>query len=277
MNVFITWSGERSHAVAKILHDWLPDVIQRVEPFLSSEEIAKGANWGHEITKYLRLCPVGIVCLTPENLTAPWLLFEAGAISNNVEILSTKDGAEVGQPKACTYLYELTSTDVKKPLEIFQNTIAKNRDENRKLLTTINDSLGKEKLEVQKLDRAFETYWPDLEKKLNAIQKPKSTATSPPKRDTDDILLEVLTEVRNLSKVIESTNRVPLSNRGLGWFALKDNIRHLDEKALLDYLLLDVKNDPDMGRKIRLLLEGMTGRKQADHDKKPDDDEKPTL
>lgn len=198
MNVFITWSGQRSGAVAQILHDWLPDVIQRVEPFMSSEDTAKGSNWGHEITKNLRTCPVGIICLTPENLTAPWLLFEAGAISNNVEILLTQKGQEIGQPKACTYLYDLQTTDVQKPLEMFQATIAMERADNRKMLDTINESLGKDKLDNQKLDKAFEKYCPDLEKSLLAIPKPKTEATV--RRSPDEMFREILTEVRSLSK-----------------------------------------------------------------------------
>jgi hypothetical protein len=202
MNVFVTWSGQRSHAVAKILHDWIPDVIQRVQPFLSSEETAKGSNWGHEITTRLRTCPVGIICLTPENLTAPWILFEAGAISNNVEVLLSQTGQEigVGQPKACTYLYDLAPTDVQKPLEMFQATVAKDKVENRKMLNTINDALGKEKMDGQQLDRVFEKYWPDLAEKLSAIPKPKQAV--PPKRSFEDIMLDVLTEVRSLSRQI---------------------------------------------------------------------------
>jgi hypothetical protein len=44
MKVFISWSGERSNYVARILYEWIPNVIQNVRPWIS-EEIPKGVRW----------------------------------------------------------------------------------------------------------------------------------------------------------------------------------------------------------------------------------------
>src|SRR5258706_2823307 len=80
-NTFISWSGERSRHVAKALRDWLPMVLQATKPFMSKKDIDKGSRWHVELAKALEVTKVGIICLTPENLSASWLLFEAGGLS----------------------------------------------------------------------------------------------------------------------------------------------------------------------------------------------------
>jgi len=60
-------------------------VIQSVKPFLSSNDIRSGQRWFSEIGKELQNTKFGILCLTPSNKEAPWILFEAGAISKIVD------------------------------------------------------------------------------------------------------------------------------------------------------------------------------------------------
>src|SRR5690242_18454859 len=83
-NVFISWSGTASHRVALLLYKWLPRFIQSIDPFLSSEDIRKGARWFTEISNELQQINFGIICITRDNLEASWLLFEGGALSKSL-------------------------------------------------------------------------------------------------------------------------------------------------------------------------------------------------
>jgi hypothetical protein len=117
MRIVISWSGATSHKVALALKAWLNDVIQAVDPWVSSEDIQKGTNWPVELAEVLKSAKFGISCLTRDNLTKPWLLFEAGAISNALK-----------STRLCTYLVGLENGDVEPPLGHFQGTKANKRN-----------------------------------------------------------------------------------------------------------------------------------------------------
>ena len=85
MKVFLSWSGEKSHKVALVFRDWFLSVIQSLVPYVSSEDIDKGTRWSTDIAKELEDSSFGILCVTKENLTAPWLTFEAGALSKTMD------------------------------------------------------------------------------------------------------------------------------------------------------------------------------------------------
>jgi hypothetical protein len=65
VNLFLSWSGEVSKEMAQTLHDWLPQVIQAVKPWMSTEDIRLGQRWSLEIAGILETAKLGILCLTP--------------------------------------------------------------------------------------------------------------------------------------------------------------------------------------------------------------------
>jgi TIR domain len=152
MKIFISWSGERSKAVALALHQWLKDVIQTLEPWMSAVDIEAGARWSVDVADRLQQTRFGIICLTGENLTAPWLLFEAGALAKTLS-----------DTYVCPYLIGIEPTDIPGgPLTQFQGKRA-NKKETWELLRSINNALKDEKLAEDQLSRYFERWWGDLE------------------------------------------------------------------------------------------------------------------
>ena len=210
MNLFISWSGEFSRKVAECLKVWIPTIIQTVEVFCSSEDIAKGENWSNRLSKELEQSNFGIVCLTPENVLAPWIHFEAGALS------------KVANSRVSAIMLGVTPSDVKGPLARFQNT-AFNREEFYHLFQSINDSHEKP-LKQAVLDHAFDNSWEKLEHDIAAIindYPPHSPATTSEKYKHDELssnseaIQEILSIVRtfgnNLS-TLSRLNSVPLND-----------------------------------------------------------------
>jgi hypothetical protein len=182
MNVFISWSGNRSRALAEAFRDWLPKVLQATKPFMSEADIDKGAKWDAKISKELAQTNFSLICLTPENRASPALHFEAGALSKSIE-----------ESRLWTYLYDLSYTDVKWPLSEFQHTLAEKED-TRKLLHSMNIALGSKGLSDNDLNEVFETWWPKLESRLQNIPNPTEHV---PQRTDRDILEEILEQTRS--------------------------------------------------------------------------------
>lgn len=192
MKVFLSWSGPRSKRVAEALGDWICQVIQAVEPWVSVD-IEKGARWNKEIAAQLDSTEIGIFCLTRDNLQSPWLHFEAGALSKG------QDG------RVCTFMLDVHPTDVKPPLSDFQATTFE-REDVQKLLFFLNTRLGTagdRPLDEERLRRLFEKFWPELEAKLKEIAADKGASSKAPERSKDDRLDEILMTVRRISSVLD--------------------------------------------------------------------------
>lgn len=185
MEVFISWSGERSRVAAEALREWLPKIINAIEPWLSSTDIEKGSRWSSEISGRLEKAKAGIICLTPGNLHSDWILFEAGALSKTVT-----------NTHVCTFLIDLQQSQVSWPLAQFQHTAA-TKDDIYELLKTLN-AKGDKQLSDTHLHEAFEVWWPKLDEKLKSL--PLESGPAPPKVSTDEMLQEILGFVRDFTR-----------------------------------------------------------------------------
>jgi TIR domain len=108
LDVFISWSGERSKMIAEKLKNWLEIAFQFTRPFLSTE-IAAGRRWSEDVAKALDRSNFGILIVTPDNIHSEWLLFEAGALAKHL-----------GESRVVPVLVDMTASDLRPPLSEFQ-------------------------------------------------------------------------------------------------------------------------------------------------------------
>jgi hypothetical protein len=183
VKVFISWSGEKSKAVAEALHDWLPYVIQEINPFMSESDIAAGARWLNEIDEQLEGTNFAIVCVTRDNQSASWLNFEAGAVAKTIDT-----------SRVVPLAIDLTLSDVKPRLGHFQA-----KDISPAGIMAVLESLNEHaNRPVSNLAAAFEKWWPDLQAKLQ--QAVKAAEPMGPVRTERELLEEVLASVRSLGE-----------------------------------------------------------------------------
>lgn len=163
LNIFISWSGETSKAVATTLRSWLPDVFHNaIEPWMSDEDIAAGKPWSRELEDKLKDSNFGIVCVTLNNSFSPWLLYETGSLSKIVE-----------QAYVIPLLINLNISDIdRNPLNRFQAVTMK-KDGIFRLIKSINKALKGQKIEEVTLKKTFEKFWPDLNEMLLNIPEEK--------------------------------------------------------------------------------------------------------
>lgn len=197
MKVFISWSGEKSRLVALALREWLPWVINDVEPFVSDEDIHSGTRWQSEIAAELEATNFGIICVTRENQEAPWLNFEAGALAKAVDA-----------SRVVPLAIDLKLSDVVLPLGQFQAQRA-TREGIRKVLFSLNAS-SDHPLDEDRLRKAADKWWSDLEAQLVEIEErtkaPDATSESAERTDRE-LLEETLDTVRSLARDLETSRR----------------------------------------------------------------------
>lgn len=202
MKVFISWSGKASRSVAEALRDWLPNVIQGIEPFVSSKDIDKGSNWSSELLRELSDTDFGIICLTQENLLSPWLNYEAGAIMKSIT------------SRAAPVLFGVEKKDVRPPMSQLQMTTI-TKDDFKDLMTSMNAAMGRP-IDAQRLEASVAVWWPSLDEKIRSITQPavnvgkkQSVSFEPdkPQVDLNDKVDELLQIVDRMERRLRNFDR----------------------------------------------------------------------
>lgn len=84
MNIFLSWSGSISQLIAKKFKEMLEDCFyEKVNVFMSSQDISLGTNGINAIFKALIQSEICVLFINPLNMDAPWLTFEAGMVAGS--------------------------------------------------------------------------------------------------------------------------------------------------------------------------------------------------
>lgn len=253
MKVFISWSGELGRKLGECLRGWLPAVLQAVKPYFTPSDVEKGQRWSTDIAKELEDSSMGIVCLTTECLQAPWIMFEAGALSKHLH-----------KSRVCTILFGVEATDMKGPLVQFQATKFE-KAEIKKLVGTVNDLCGEAKLKKDVFDEVFDVWWPRLEEEIGKVlNEDKQGVLESPRADRE--LLEEILQITRFMAGAGKTRTGRVNPRALwvlssGYAALYETLtRDPIDREAADLLLsmkpaiehiLDLTGVPE-GRRAQL-------------------------
>jgi|GEM_PF-4483067 len=193
VRIFISWSGKQSLAVAEALHDWLPRVIQQAKPWMSKRDIEAGTLWGNELHQELEQGTLAIICTTASSLTAPWVLYEAGAFA-----------AKRGTSRVMPYLIGVSNAQVTgSPLSLFQ---AKKSDcEGTLELVQDIRKLVAPDISSDIIDEAFNNTWPKLQAAIGrAMEIDEEGVEAPPTPTTEEALSALMGRMERCATRLES-------------------------------------------------------------------------
>ena len=187
MRVFISWSGTGARDFALFLRGWIRQVVQAVQPFMSEQDIGKGTRNLLEMSQELEAVQFGIVVVTRDNVAAPWINFEAGAISKSL-----------GTGRLVPLLLDVGKADVVGPLAQFQAVDANDHTDVERLFREINRWL-EHPLDADVLLPAVRSRLPEFDDAVAAFRASAQTRGPTTAQRTDrEVLDDILVLVRGL-------------------------------------------------------------------------------
>lgn len=265
MKIFISWSGKKSKKIAYVVESWLQDVIQAVDPFLSEQSIEKGESGLSKIESALSEYAFSIIILASDNVNAPWIHYEAGAISKGL-----------GVSRVCPLLFGIRTSDlVSNPLHQFQCTIWNDREDLFRLISTINKNLDYGQLSDDKLQKSFEKHYEEYIENINQASvcenvEGDSAPSTEESLERITMLLEDLSERMNKMEIRERSladsdvsnlkdvfyNQKPNKNGLFG--SLSKSVNNKDAPSVLD-----LSGDPDL---LKMILDSIEASPSSKND-----------
>lgn len=190
MKVFISWSGDRSKAIAEELRDWLPIIVQSLEPFISTQDVPIGGRGLNVLASQLQDCSFGILCLTQENKQGQWIHFEAGALSKVIEA-----------SRVVPLLLDMKISDLTGPLVQFQAIAIEDREGVFALIKALAEQ-SLPPIAESRIRRLFDAFWPELEAKVSQLKDATTSELKQDVRSEREILEEILLISRSTERQV---------------------------------------------------------------------------
>lgn len=241
MEIFVSWSGQRSRAVAELLKKWIKMVLQGTEPWVSTQDLESGSLWVSDLNQQLSVSATGIVCITQENKTAPWIHFEAGALAKGLT-----------KARVCTFLIDLKPEDIANPLGQFNHTLP-TRDSMWKLVKSFNQRLkGPSHLEESVLAQLFALFWPKFEEEFRQVLEANKSTAQAKARTSESYLIEVLENTRALSQRVNAIEArlEPARSSSANEYATTILGKALERKLRVEEVVETGQSDLSVGQRV---------------------------
>lgn len=238
--VFISWSGDRAKAIALVWKSLIEELFDVVDAFVSDSDISPGERGLNTIKEQLDGTSVGIPIVTRDNVNAPWINFESGALSKQVP-----NAPVMVMP--CLVDYEDPS-ELIGPLTQFQAKLL-TKDGVGAILETIAraNSIG-----WQRKKPGFEARWPHYEAQFDQHRAPSQDVKAARRTDAD-MLAEIVNNTRAVRKLLAST---PQSSKLARQFRRMHEANDEAWRFVQDHLASGAMADVymDLGANLRLSL-----------------------
>lgn len=167
---FISWSGSEAKEKARALRKLIADVLPEAAVFMSDEDIAAGSLWLEKVTGSLDDAVAGVIIVTEENLKAPWIHYEAGALATRVT-----------RRMVIPLLSGLSPSDLANtPLSNFQ-ALSISKDSVLEVITSFASALGISR-QGDAITRSFNKWWDEYEADITVT---KASPAKQPANITD--------------------------------------------------------------------------------------------
>ena len=188
LKIFISWSGELSKSVTRLIRAWLPKMFDRIDPWMSDIDIQAGTRGLQLIEERLNASEFGIIVVTTENQNKTWLNFEAGALSKRFEGAS---GRVVPVLVNFDNFYQIEG-----PIRQFQSVML-DKDGIRELLQSISSIAA---VDWPMVEARFEWSWEGFDKSIRAAVEAVGDQPPAPEIKEADILQDILRRLKSMEK-----------------------------------------------------------------------------